>query len=107
MLEATDIKKRDIISLLNGALLDRICSESESCPVIKLFTEYLGLVHKAGINIGREERTAEDITKLRRDIQQFKINGVAAFSDYRKSELQTFKIHLPDHFIDDIVRKRG
>lgn len=46
MLGATDIEKLDMISPFIRALLYRICGESESCKVAKVFTEYVDVNNK-------------------------------------------------------------
>lgn len=87
MIEAADIKKLDMISPFIGALLYLICGESESFPVTKVFTEYMGVMNKVCSDNGREKWRAAGITELIRDIKQFKVNRVTVFIVYQKSEM--------------------
>lgn len=107
MRSVTDNKKLDIISTFIRALLDRICDESESCPVTKVFKEYVDVINKVCGHNGGHKCTATDITELRRDIQQFQMNRVAVFSAYKKSEMGTIIWYLKDYEADDIVPNGG
>lgn len=107
MLEAAYIKKMDMVSPFIGGLINRICGEPETCPVKTVFTEYVDVLNNVcGRNV-RKKWTASDIATLRRDIAQFKANGVDVFSAYQKSEIGTVKWHMLYYVADDIIRNRG
>lgn len=85
-----------MISLFIGGLIDPICAESESCPISTMPTEYVDIMIKVFGRNARDKWTAADIKKLRTDIQQFKVNGVSVFRDYKKSEIGTVQWHVLD-----------
>ena len=107
MLEAADIKKLDMISPFIGGIFDRVCGESETCPITTVFTEYVDVMNKVCGHNGRDVWSGSDISQLRRDIKEFKRNGVRVFGSYQKSGMGTVKWHLLEHVADDIVRNGG
>lgn len=85
MLEAAYIKKVDIISPFIGALIDRTCTESDTCPITAVFTEFVDVMNQVYDHNGRKIWTTSDITKLSRDKHNLKLIGLLLSSAYQKS----------------------
>lgn len=54
MLDVAHIKKLDLISPFNGAILDVVCVESGIFAIMKVFTEYVNVMNTTcGYNGGK------------------------------------------------------
>lgn len=89
-----------MISTFIGALLDRICAESDICPITDVFTEYVKVMNQVCGHNRRKIWTTSDITKLRHDIHNLKLIGVPVFITYQKSGTGTVEWHMLDDVAD-------
>lgn len=91
MVQAADIKKMYMITLFIGTLFYVISCESEICLVKNVAKEYVDVTNKICGHRVLEKWTAANITRLRRVIEQSKVNEVTLCSSYKNSEKETVK----------------
>lgn len=86
-LGAADIKKLDTMSPFVGALLDRVCAGSHTCPIGTVFTECVDIMNSVCGRNKRQEWITVEVFRLRRNIRQLKTRTVAVFRAYQKSAM--------------------
>lgn len=72
-----------------------------------MFNEFVDVTNKVCGHNAVERWSPPDTTKLRRDKQQFKVNGDAVVGAYQKREMETFKLHVLYRITEDLIINGG